>query len=195
MDALPDWEFVDLSPVAPLGSCSAVSTGSQNRVLSATRGLEVQADPTNALALEIATRPRGEHRLGTCTRVVRTPRVSGSGRTQHFAILGLARSGRDPGGRAWERDAVQGHISAMEAALRVFTDLPPEIRVYSGLSGVEGLTLESAYYAGVRVQMDVKGENIADGGLVNWLARFRSDRKERLFTSGFGLERAVSLWG
>ena len=195
MESLAEWEFLDLSPAAPLGTCSAFSAGSQNRVLSANRDLEFQADPTNALALEIANRPRGDWRIGTCTRVVRTQRSSDPAHTQHFAILGLARSGRDPGGRTFERSALESHIEAMRAALRVFTDRSPEVQVFSTLNEVPGAPLEGAYYSGLRAQLWVGEHNLADGGLVDWLATLRSDRKERLFTSGFGLERALSLWG
>ena len=62
---LPD-EFagVDLSPVAPLGACSAVGPVSQDRVISTTRGSEVVSDPTNVLALEAASR---RHRSGAAT--------------------------------------------------------------------------------------------------------------------------------
>jgi hypothetical protein len=44
------FEAIELSPVAPLGVCSAVALTDQNRVLSALRGTEVVSDPTNVLA-------------------------------------------------------------------------------------------------------------------------------------------------
>jgi hypothetical protein len=49
------------------------------------------------------------------------------------------------------------------------------------------------YYSGLQLQIDatVDGvvQNLADGGSVDWAARVLSDRSERLFTSGLGLER------
>jgi hypothetical protein len=41
---------LELSPVSPLGTSSAVATVHQNKVLSASRGTEVVADSTNVLA-------------------------------------------------------------------------------------------------------------------------------------------------
>ncbi len=45
---------IELSPVAPLGSCSVVATADQQKILSALRGTEVLADATNALALHVS---------------------------------------------------------------------------------------------------------------------------------------------
>lgn len=74
----------------------------------------------------------------------RTPRVPGAGWARHLPFLELARSGQDPGGRAWERDAEAGHITATDVVLRAFTTVPAMIRVYSGPRSVEGLTFTSA---------------------------------------------------
>jgi hypothetical protein len=49
-------EGVELSPIAPLGTCSAVGPVSQNRIVSAMRSAEVVSDSTNALAVEAADR-------------------------------------------------------------------------------------------------------------------------------------------
>ena len=49
--AAEGFEAIELSPVAPLGTCSTVALTDQNRVLSATRATEVVSDPTNVLAL------------------------------------------------------------------------------------------------------------------------------------------------
>lgn len=46
---------IQLSPVAPLGSCSVVATADQNKIISALRGTEVVADATNLLALHMCT--------------------------------------------------------------------------------------------------------------------------------------------
>jgi hypothetical protein len=58
LTAAPEFEAIELSPVAPLGVCSAVAATDQNRVLSALRMTEVVSDPTNVLALECARRMR-----------------------------------------------------------------------------------------------------------------------------------------
>jgi len=41
------FESIILSPIAPLGSCSSLATVHQNKVLSASRNVEVVADATN----------------------------------------------------------------------------------------------------------------------------------------------------
>jgi hypothetical protein len=61
--ALPQgFEALALSPVCPLGTVGALTSVSQNSVLSATRGTEVVSDPTNVLALECAVRRRALRR-------------------------------------------------------------------------------------------------------------------------------------
>src|SRR6476661_3300010 len=55
-EAATSFEALELSPLAPLGVCSRMAPTSQRRVVSALRGTEVVADPTNVLALECARR-------------------------------------------------------------------------------------------------------------------------------------------
>src|SRR5688572_30513115 len=54
--AAETFEAIELSPVAPLGTCSSIAVTDQHRVLSALRNTEVVSDPTNVLALECAAR-------------------------------------------------------------------------------------------------------------------------------------------
>ena len=88
-DLLPE-EFtgIELSPVAPLGTCSAVATVDQNRVVSTTRNSEVVSDPTNMLALEAAVRRKRNRaapvNLAVCVRVLRAQPFHGEGLFQHF---------------------------------------------------------------------------------------------------------------
>jgi len=86
--AASDFEAVELSPLAPLGSTSSVALTTQNRVVSTVRGTEVVSDPTNVLALESARRLREDptrvvrfctsHR---CVRAQEVPRCPASPRT------------------------------------------------------------------------------------------------------------------
>jgi hypothetical protein len=55
---------VTLAPLVPLGTHSALGPVSQDKVVSTIRACEVAADPTNALALEAASR-RARTRLGS----------------------------------------------------------------------------------------------------------------------------------
>jgi hypothetical protein len=83
------FEVVALAPLVPLGTHSAIATVDQNKVVSTSRLNEAAADPTNALALEAATRRNAELRrdaksptlvrLAASQRVVRAQQVSGPG--------------------------------------------------------------------------------------------------------------------
>ena len=67
---------IDLSPVTPLGTCTAVAPVSQNRIVTTVRTTEVVSDSTNALAVEAAVRRRGQPKdghadLAACQRQLR----------------------------------------------------------------------------------------------------------------------------
>src|SRR4029077_1086237 len=85
------FEAVELSPLAPLGSCSAIALASQNKIVSTMRGTEVVSDPTNLLALESASRLRRDEaltiKLATshrCVRAQAVPKLPGF--AAHFRI-------------------------------------------------------------------------------------------------------------
>ncbi len=108
---------LELSPVAPLGSCAAVGTVHQNKVLSALRGTEVVADATNVLALESADRrikegfpPEPVH-FSVAHRHLRAQEIPKMpGFSAHFGILGLTSAGRDTGGFQFEKENLLRHI-------------------------------------------------------------------------------------
>src|SRR5262245_30325453 len=54
--AAAPFEALELAPLAPLGTCSAMGLTSQNKIVSTVRGTEVVSDPTNVLALECVRR-------------------------------------------------------------------------------------------------------------------------------------------
>jgi len=122
LEAAEGFEAIELSPVAPLGTCSSVALTDQNRVLSALRMTEVVSDPTNVLALECARRLRAEPsarvHLTTIQRVVRTqpvPKLPGF--TQHFRIFVLASGGAEGKDHEFSLASLERHIRTMLAAL------------------------------------------------------------------------------
>lgn len=129
LEAAAAFEAIELSPLAPLGTCSALGLASQNKIVSALRGTEVLADPTNALALECARRlrqdPDATPRLVTCQRVVRAQRLpklaqrSGFARhfAQHFRMFALATAGREVKDHGLLVAALEEHIDTHLAAL------------------------------------------------------------------------------
>ena len=111
----PVFAGVELSPVAPLGTCSTVATVDQNRVLSTVRGTEVVSDPTNALAVEAAVRrsvgDRGRRiDLAAYQRVVRAQAWGAPGLSAHFGLFALVSSGRDSGSGRTEAAMLVDHL-------------------------------------------------------------------------------------
>jgi len=137
-----DFEIIELSPVCPLGTNSAVAAVSQNKVLTTTRNTEVVADATNVLALECARRiaalpernsaSRPAVKLCASHRVLRTQFFNAPGMSQHFRLLSLVTAGRDTGSSRFETDTLTEHLRyylRLVEALREAGYSPGAIRV------------------------------------------------------------------
>jgi hypothetical protein len=139
---LPDrYAGVELSPVAPLGTCSALGPVDQNRVLSTVRGTEVVSDPTNALAIEAADRRRGQPAAGRvdlagCQRVLRAQPFP-AGWSAHFRLFALVSTARDTGCGRTEAALFVEHLTYWQ---RVLAELLP---------GVPARITVTAYHGGV----------------------------------------------
>jgi len=121
-DLLPvRFHGVELSPVVPLGTSSAVSTIDQNQVVSTVRGTEVLSDPTNALAVEAAHRRRREPAaridLAASHRVLRAQPFSGPAAFAHFRLFALVSSARDRGSGRTEADLLIDHLRYWQSVL------------------------------------------------------------------------------
>ena len=93
------FEAVELAPVCPLGTTHALSGISQNNVFSATRNAELLADPTTALALELALRRQAPSERARPTRLCASQRVirmqpAPPGLLPHFRLFALATGAR-----------------------------------------------------------------------------------------------------
>lgn len=218
------FEALELSPVTPLATCSAVGLASQNKILSALRGTEVVSDPTNVLALECARRLREDRgqvlRLATCHRCVRAQAVpKQSGFTQHFRMFCLATAGRETKDHGLTVEALVEHASILLEALDRLEEhgyafpkrrvvvlateerAPLGDRIAAALPqvSVERELLEHPYYDGLRFLLFVRspaGDDIplADGGSFNWLAQLAADRKQVFVASGLGSQLATLLF-
>jgi hypothetical protein len=216
--AASGFEALELSPVAPLGACSAVAVTDQNRVLSALRMTEVVSDSTNVLALECALRlrrqPHAQIHLATSQRVLRAqPIPKLPGYTQHFRLFVLTSGGAELEGYAFTIDTVLSHVRTLLGALdrlerhgysfgsrhvRVFST--PERRaigerVATALGGLARLeALEHPYYSGgLRYQiwvtaLDGTALPLVDGGSFDWLARLASNRRAVCIATGIGTQ-------
>lgn len=117
------FEPIELSPVAPFGSCSVVATADQKKILTALRGTEVLADATNAIALHVSDLKQRKvyeerfdknFRFATIQRHIRTQEIKGKGFTPHFKIGCLVTAGYDTGSFTFEKESLYEHIIAMK---------------------------------------------------------------------------------
>lgn len=120
--AAADFEALELSPVAPLASCSAVALASQNKIVSTVRGTEVVSDPTNVLALECARRlreaPGALVKLTTSHRCVRAQAIpKRPGFAAHFRMFCLASAAHERKDHGFVVEALVEHIRTYIAAL------------------------------------------------------------------------------
>jgi hypothetical protein len=122
LGAASGYEALELSPVTPLGTSSAMALSDQHRVLSALRNSEVVSDPTNVLALECARRLRGAPQvavhLTTSQRVIRAqPAPKQPGFSQHFRIFVLASGGVETREHAFTVDTLVTQVRTLLLAL------------------------------------------------------------------------------
>lgn len=214
LDAAAGFEALELSPLAPLGVCSAVGLASQNKVVSALRGTEVVSDPTNVLALECAHRLRDDPsrvvRLATshrCVRAQEVPRQAGF--APHFRMFCLVSAGREEQDHAVVVREIVVHISALLDAMnrlealdyhfpdRVVTVLASDTRAAAGdrvaaaVPGARRARLEHPYYDGLRFQIQARTASgspvpLVDGGAFDWVGRLAANRRLVYIASAIG---------
>lgn len=119
--ATPLFEAVELSPLAPLGACSALAPVDQNRVVSTARNTEIVSDSTNVLALECALRRKGQRRntsqahttvrLCASHRLVRAQRYNQPNMRAHFRMFTLATAGRAGAPSDFEAASLIEHLA------------------------------------------------------------------------------------
>lgn len=220
---------LELSPLAPIGNCSAIGLADQNKIVSALRGTEVVADATNLMALESSKR-RKENKfddsvqnLCAVHRHVRAQSLAAKGHTAHFKIFCALSAGKDTGGFAFEKQALAKHllfykhylagvagVGKLQLIIKGLSDekgaQPVSKILYEHVAGqLDGIDLsyievpldEHRYYQHTRFTLNAYFNgtvfNLGDGGFVDWGQKLTSNAKERMFTSGLGLELLVKL--
>jgi hypothetical protein len=119
LDAAPEFDAVQLSPIAPLGACSSVALTSQDRTLSANRSTEVVSDPTNVLALLSALRlgrdPTTSVRSCTLHQVLRAqPLPPVPGFSRHFRLFVATEAGPARAEDGFEVEAIALQLSVFD---------------------------------------------------------------------------------
>jgi hypothetical protein len=218
------FEAVELSPLAPLGVCSSVALGSQNRVVATIRGTEVVSDPTNVLALESARRLRADPesivRFATshrCVRAQEVPKLPGFAAT--FRIFCMTTAGHERKDQSFITAAllehVQTHLRALDRLERhgyAFPDRSLRILVRPEREAIAqrlaaSLTqlpvtiepLEHRYYDGIRFMLSARSATDApipliDGGAFDWLHKLASNHKLVFVASAIGSQLAAYLY-
>jgi hypothetical protein len=220
--AAASYEALELSPLAPLASCSSIALTDQNRTVSALRATEVVSDPTNVLALDSAERLRAKPdelvQLTTVQRVVRAqpiPKLPGA--ANHFRIFVLTTAGREQRDHAVAAAALVDHVRTMHRAFdrleqhgfrfgarRIEVLARPDRaslgdRIAAELGASRGV-LDHAYYnGGVRYRYWVttpSGDEIpiADGGTFDWVARLTANRRNVFVASGMGAQLVATAF-
>ncbi|HEX4722026.1 MAG TPA: hypothetical protein VH333_05895 [Pseudonocardiaceae bacterium] len=213
-----DFRPVTLSPVAPLGLHSVVGSVHQDKVIATVRGNEVAADPTNGLALvaaherlRLGPRSTDDVRLAATQRVVRAQLFDGPGMAAHFGLFGMVTAGRDTGDLAFECRHTVEHLRYVAAVLPGQVELrltawEPRYSVVvdavmAALRGLPRVTVVADpdrergrdYYTGFAFTALTDGAGVADGGFTDWTQRLVGSRKERLCTTGVGIDRLATL--
>lgn len=214
------FDGVELSPVAPLGTVSALAPISQRRVVTTTRLTEVISDSTNALAVEAASRriqsPGSAVHLAGAHRQLRAQDF-GAG-PAHFRLFALVSSAPDGGSGATEAELLTTHVavwsSVLEAVLparatrieltagrpvhdeRLHDTVLPRfadrpVEVVAAPERTRGMT----YYAGLALRISARDGDteLGDGGLTDWTAKLTSNAKERCVISCVATERLLQL--
>ena len=207
-----DVEVVLLAPLVPLGTHSALGPVSQDKVVSTVRACEVAADPTNALALEAASRRVHDRtvpvRLAAVQRVVRAQRFA-AGMFPHFGLFGLVTAGRDTGSLEFERSALAGQLEIAVRGVAASGAGNPQIaltplsdrgeRIAAAVSAnLDHVIIDRERQAGrgyyrdlcfkVNVHADGEPREVGDGGFTDWTARLTANQKERLLIVGLSTD-------
>jgi hypothetical protein len=222
--AAPQFEALELSPVAPLGITSAIALTSQNRVVSTARGTDVVSDPTNVLALESARRLRADGtsivRLATshrCVRAQQIPKIPGF--AAHFRMFCLTSAAHETQDQGFTVNALVEHVRTHWAALDLLEQhgyrfehrvvkllatparAPLADRIAASLAPIEVRRepLTKAYYDGLRFMIDARttsGDDIPliDGGAFDWVAKLASNRKLVFVASAIGSQLAAKAY-
>jgi hypothetical protein len=129
-----EFEGVELSPVVPLGTCSAIAPLNQNRIVTTIRTTEVLSDASNALAIEAAHRRQqqsaaGEVHLAASHRLLRA-QVFSAGMAAHFRLFTLVSSARDVGSGRTQARLLGRHLAYWQSVLAAFLGTAePQIRL------------------------------------------------------------------
>ncbi|MEM7200064.1 MAG: hypothetical protein AAF628_07350 [Planctomycetota bacterium] len=128
----PEFDAIELAPTSPLGACSVLADVNQDLAVSTIRGVEVNSDPTNVLALEAAQRRRADPgapvHLAVSHRVLRPQQFDFPGAWAHFRLFAIASAGRGAADHAFEVATMLQHVTYWLALLEASRALGYDFR-------------------------------------------------------------------
>lgn len=157
-------------------------------------------------------------KLCAAGRMLRAQALHEPAHVPHFRLLGLCTAARDEGSYRAEIEAATEHLDFYLRFLAASRELGTRVdRVDVAVTDLEGgtrtpqlerelveplalrfpdvgfrlapeLEHRRAYYRALCLRVEVSGAALVDGGFTDWTQRLLSDRKERLLTSGIGIE-------
>jgi hypothetical protein len=172
--AAPLFQPIELAPVSPLGTTSAVAPVDQNSAVATIRNTELVSDSTNVLALECALRRRGlSHdpaqthapvRLCASQRLLRAQHYDRPGALAHFRLFALCTAGRDSGSYRFESEALLEQIGVYVRLLLGLIERGYAMRdLRIGLTDFAAGKHQAALQAGVIAPLAAQFPNVAAG--------------------------------
>jgi hypothetical protein len=204
------------SVVGTVDQNNVVSTVRASEVAAdATNGLTLEAAARRRAALDGNSRSTDAVRLAAIQRVVRGQQFAGPARFAHFSLLAVVTAGRDAGNLAFEQQHATEHLALLTAALRRAGARQVQIRLtlldqrFTPVAEAVRQSIADAqvvddpgrrpggYYTGLCYKVLAGNaeelSEFGDGGFVTWSQKLLGNRKERLLTSGIGVDRVASL--
>lgn len=151
------------------------------------------------------------HLSATC-RVTRGQMFKGSEFVPHFGLFTLVSSGKDTGSYVFEKDSIAKHMGVYISYFRGILghELKVFLNVRNGYTDKKGFIdriyyhlqeiypcinfivnrekNDNDYYQGLNFKISVNDIEIVDGGFVDWTQKLLGNKKERLLTSGAGID-------
>ena len=213
-DASTEFELIELSPLAPLGVCTAVGPCDPMKIVATIRNLEVASDPSNVLAVAAANRRRDDVdqvHFGASHRAVRAQALADPRHRAHFRLYVLCSMFPSRGSGRSETDSLLKHLRVYQSAVErcgaslvrvsVSCSDQPWETVRERIAGTLGVPVDgdddrigtNNYYQGLSFKGHVRvasGDELplVDGGFTSWGAQYLSRAKERTLISAIGTE-------
>lgn len=154
---------------------------------------------------------------------IRTQKFDEPGFRPHFRVFSMITSGKDLGSYTFEKNSILEHIMIYKEIFKQLFDISDlklrlinsggyaseglcnslnnhieenisDLKVYVNKSKLDDI---NQYYKGIQFKLStIINDNeyeIVDGGFVDWSQKLLSNRKERMLTSGFGVDFLLNI--